>query len=191
MVASPQLLHYPHFWPAVVAQFFYVGAQVEYLERLHLLHETVHRSERAHGGAVSLWAPRGLHFGPIHFDVLDALVSRVVNAGVYATINVTPLLGGILRPGFVGGCALLLTSFFIAIMYPTIFVLGVHGLGPNTKVGGSLIVMSIVGGATLAPVLGYIARQTASYALGYSVALVGFVVVAFYGFYGKAPEKNP
>ena len=67
-------------------------------------------------------------------------------------------------------------------MYPTIFVMGIHGLGPNTKVGGPLIVMSIVGGAMLAPVLGYIARQTSSYALGYCVALVEFVVVASTGF---------
>jgi MFS transporter, FHS family, L-fucose permease len=105
--------------------------------------------------------------------------------GVYALINSALLLVGILHPGIVGGCAILLTSFFMSIMYPTIFVLGIHGLGPNTKLGGSLIVMSIVGGAMLPPRLGYIARQTGSYAMGYSVAWLGFVVVALYGFFGE------
>jgi MFS transporter, FHS family, L-fucose permease len=50
--------------------------------------------------------------------------------------------------------------------------------------------MSIVGGAMLPPVLGYIARQTGSYALGYSVALVGFGVVALYGFFGERWDQR-
>ena len=110
--------------------------------------------------------------------------------GAYALINIALLLIGILHPGFVGGCAILATSFFMSIMYPTIFVLGIHGLGPNTKLGGSLIVMAIVGGAILPPMLGFLARQTESYALGYSVALLGFAVVALYGFLGEHWDKH-
>jgi len=55
-------------------------------------------------------------------------------------------------------------------------------LGPNTKLAGSLLVMAIVGGAIFPPVLGLIARNTGSLALGYVVPLAGFVVVAIYGF---------
>jgi len=89
-----------------------------------------------------------------------------------------------------GGCALLATSFFMSIMYPTIFALGVKGLGPNTKLGGSLIVMALAGGAIMPPVLGYIARQTGSYAMGYLVPLSGFVVVALYAFFGSRMNGN-
>ncbi len=70
-------------------------------------------------------------------------------------------------------------------MFPTIFALGLKGLGRNTKIGGSLLVMAIVGGAIFPPVLGLIARQTGSLALGYVVPLVGFVGVALFGFYQR------
>jgi len=180
-----QLLAYPHLWLAVVAQFFYVGAQVStwsacifYMkqytgvnERTAALFLSGHLVAFSIGRFVSTYLMRWFRAA--------AMLS------VYALINVGLLLVGILHPGFAGGCAILLTSFFMSIMYPTIFVLGIHGLGPNTKLGGSLIVMSIVGGAMLPPMLGFIARQTGSYALGYSVALVGFVVVALYGLFGE------
>jgi len=180
-----ELFRYPHLWLAVVAQFFYVGAQVStwsacifYMkqytgvnERTAALFLTGHLVAFSLGRFVSTYL--------MHWFRPAAMM------GVYALINVALLLVGILHPGLIGGCAILLTSFFMSIMYPTIFVLGIHGLGPNTKLGGSLIVMSIVGGAMLPPTLGYIARQTGSYALGYSVALVGFAVVALYGFFGE------
>ena len=185
-----QLFRYPHLWLAVVTQFFYVGAQVStwsacifYMrqytgvnERTAALFLSGHLVAFSLGRFVSTYLMRW-------FRAASML-------GVYALMNVALLLVGILHPGFVGGCAILATSFFMSIMYPTIFVLGIHGLGPNTKFGGSLIVMSIVGGAMLPPVLGYIARQTGSYALGYSVALVGFVVVALYGFFGERWDRS-
>jgi MFS transporter, FHS family, L-fucose permease len=68
-------------------------------------------------------------------------------------------------------------------MFPTIFALGLKGLGPNTKLAGSFLVMAIVGGAVFPPVLGLIAKTTGSLAMGYVVPLVGFVVVAVYGFF--------
>jgi len=68
-------------------------------------------------------------------------------------------------------------------MFPTIFALGLKGLGRNTKLGGSLLVMAIVGGAVFPQIAGFIARQTGSLALGYIVPLIGFVGVAVYGFY--------
>jgi hypothetical protein len=64
----------------------------------------------------------------------------------------------------------------------TIFALGLKGLGENTKLGGSMLVMAIVGGAFFPLVLGAIARSTGSMALGYVVPLVCFGGVALYGF---------
>ena len=64
-----------------------------------------------------------------------------------------------MRPGWVGLWAVFLTSFFMSLMFPTIFALGLKKLGPNTKIGGSLLVMAIVGGAVLTPIMGLIAES--------------------------------
>jgi FHS family L-fucose permease-like MFS transporter len=103
--------------------------------------------------------------------------------GVYGVLNALLMLVTVLRPGLVGAWAVVASGFFLSIMFPTIFALGLKGLGRNTKIAGSLLVMAIVGGAIFPPVLGLIARQTGSLALGYVVPLVGFVGVALYGFY--------
>jgi FHS family L-fucose permease-like MFS transporter len=68
-------------------------------------------------------------------------------------------------------------------MFPTIFALGLKGLGRNTKLGGSLLVMAIVGGALFPPIAGLIAKHTGSLALGYLMPLAGFIGVAVYGFF--------
>ena len=81
------------------------------------------------------------------------------------------------------------SGFFLSIMFPTIFALGLKGLGPNTKLAGSLLVMAIVGGAIFPLVLGFIAKTTGSLALGYIVPLLGFAGVALYGF--LAPRVQP
>jgi FHS family L-fucose permease-like MFS transporter len=89
----------------------------------------------------------------------------------------------------VGAWGVVASGFFLSIMFPTIFALGLKGLGPNTKLAGSLLVMAIVGGALFPLVLGYIAKTTGSLALGYLVPLAGFMVVALYGF--LAPRIQP
>ena len=66
--------------------------------------------------------------------------------GIYAFINIVLVSVGVVHPGMTGIYAILLTSFFMSVMYPTIFALGVKDLGSDTKLGSSLIVMSIVGG---------------------------------------------
>ena len=92
-------------------------------------------------------------------------------------------------PGWVGLWAVFLTSFFMSLMFPTIFALGLKGLGPNTKIGGSLLVMAIVGGAVLTPMMGLISVRTGSIALAYSIPLVAYIVIAFYSFFGSGPRR--
>ncbi len=82
---------------------------------------------------------------------------------------------GVLRPGWTGLWAIFLTSLFMSLMFPTIFALGLKGLGPNTKIGGSLLVMAIVGGAVLTPMMGLISEKFHSIALAYSVPLLAYV----------------
>jgi FHS family L-fucose permease-like MFS transporter len=82
--------------------------------------------------------------------------------------------------GKLGLYAMFGTFFFMSVMYPTIFALGIRGLGEHTKLGASLIVMSIVGGAIAAPFMGHIA-DVHSMRVGFIVPLVCFVLIALYG----------
>jgi len=111
--------------------------------------------------------------------------------GVYSVINVALLAVGVLHPGWAGLWAIFATSFFMSVMYPTIFVLGIEGLGKNTKIGGSLIVMAIVGGAVLTPAMGLLSQFTHSIAQAYTVPLACYFFVAFYAFVGcKIGQEN-
>jgi MFS transporter, FHS family, L-fucose permease len=78
-------------------------------------------------------------------------------------------------------------------MFPTIFALGIEGLDRNTKIGGSLIVMAIVGGAVLTPVMGWISQTEHSIAKAYLVPFFCYIVIALYAFVGvrlKRAEVN-
>lgn len=101
---------------------------------------------------------------------------------IYALVN-TVLAGiGVLFPGWIGVTALLLTSFFMSLMYPTIFAQGIRGLGESAKLGGSLIVMAIVGGAVLTPAMGLLSVRFGSVAIAYIVPTLAYIFIAFYSF---------
>jgi len=105
--------------------------------------------------------------------------------GAYGLANIALVTIAVLHPSWLGIWCVFLTSFFMSVMFPTIFALGLKGLGPNTKLGGSLLVMAIVGGAVLTPAMGYISVQTHSLALSYSVPLLAYVIIALYSFWGS------
>jgi FHS family L-fucose permease-like MFS transporter len=71
----------------------------------------------------------------------------------------------------------------MSVMFPTIFALGIKDLGPLTKKGSSLLVMSIVGGAIFPVIMGRIA-DVSSMALGFIVPLVCFAFIVYYGIRG-------
>ena len=102
---------------------------------------------------------------------------------IYAMANTLLLGWAVVHPGWAGVWAVFLTSFFMSIMFPTIFALGLEGLGPLVKLGGSLLVMAIVGGATLTPVMGWISQHGGGIAHAYMVPLAGYVAIALFGWY--------
>src|SRR6266436_677746 len=108
---------------------------------------------------------------------------------IYGVVNVLLMAVTITQPGIVGAWTVVASGFFLSIMFPTIFALGLKGLGPNTKLAGSFLVMAIVGGAVFPLFLGWIARATGSLAWGYIVPLGGFAGVGLYGF--LAPRVQP
>jgi FHS family L-fucose permease-like MFS transporter len=184
------LLKHRHFLLAVFAQFMYVGAQVgtwSYL--IQYVQDSTHLPEKP---AANYLIASLVAFGIGRF--VSTALMRVVRPnllmGSYAVINVLLVTVGVLHPGWIGVWAMVLTSFFMSLMFPTIFALGLKGLGPNTKIGGSLIVMAIVGGAALTPLMGLINDRTHSIALAYLVPLAGYACVAAYAFLGAARGKT-
>jgi len=186
-----QLLRYRHLWLAVVAQFCYCGAQVStWSAFIPYVKQYTASTERT--AAIFLTGSLvALAIGRFISTALMQWFSPTKMMGTYALINIALLSVGILHPGMVGAWAILATSFFMSIIFPTIFALGVKGLGANTKIGGSVIVMAVVGAAIVPPLLGFIARQSGSYALGYSVVALAYVVVAWYGFLGSRTQGEP
>jgi MFS transporter, FHS family, L-fucose permease len=176
------LLHYPQLWFAVVANVFNVGAQICMWSNLILYmkqYTPVTERTAAHYLTATLVA---LLVGRFVTTPLMKYVSASKLLGIYGAANVVLMALAVTQPGMVGAYAIVAGSFFLSIMFPTIFALGLKGLGENTKLGGSFLVMAIVGGALFPLGLGWIAKTTGSLALGYIVPLVGFAGVSLYGF---------
>jgi FHS family L-fucose permease-like MFS transporter len=178
-----ELLRNPAIWIAVAANFCNVGAQISsWSSLIPYMKQYTPASERtaAHYLTAVLVV---MLIGRFISTPLMRFVRPSLMLGAYGVANTLLMMVTIVRPGMVGAWAVVASGFFISIMFPTIFALGLKGLGRNTKLGGSLLVMAIVGGALFPPIAGFIARQTGSLALGYIVPLVGFAGVAVYGFY--------
>jgi FHS family L-fucose permease-like MFS transporter len=101
----------------------------------------------------------------------------------YALLNAALLLVGIFSPSWTGLMAILLTSFFMSLMFPTIFAMGLKDLGANTNIAGSFLVMAIVGGAVMTPLMGLLAEFLHSTALAYQIPLFGNLGIAAYARY--------
>jgi FHS family L-fucose permease-like MFS transporter len=83
--------------------------------------------------------------------------------------------------GYPGVYALVGISGCMSLMFPTIFGLAVRGLGEDTKIGGSGVIMAILGGAVLTQIQGSVSDFTQSINLAYFVPLVCFLIIAYYG----------
>jgi len=185
-----ELFRYPHFLLAVIAQFMYVGAQVgTWSYFIQYVQEFTHEPEKIAGYFLTgTLAAFGVgRFSSAYFM---RFVAPYKLLGIYAIANVALLAFGVLHPGWAGLWAIFLTSFFMSVMFPTIFALGLKGLGPNTKLGGSLLVMAIVGGALMPLLMGKIGDARHSIAPGYLVPLVAYVMVALYAFAGSRPRYD-
>lgn len=177
------LLREKHFLLSLIAQFMYVAAQVgTWSYFIQYAQQYGHVGEKTAGLLLTCTLAA---FGLGRF-FSSYLMRRVQGSRVmtwYALTNVALLLFGAFHPGWAGLVAVLLTSFFMSIMFPTIFALGLKDLGANTNLAGSLLVMTIIGGAIGTPLMGLIAERTHSTALSYLLPLFGYVVVGSYALF--------
>lgn len=186
-----ELFRRPHFLFAVLAQFLYIGAQVgTWSYFIQYVQDYTHQPEK-HAGLLLTGTLGAFALGRFSAPLLMKYIAAARLMMLYAIVNALLLIFAVVHPGWAGMWAVFLTSFFMSIMFPTIFALGLEGLGPLVKLGGSLLVMSIVGGATLTPVMAWISQRAGGLAYGYTVPLVGYVVVAIFSWYHTRRARLP
>ena len=178
------LFQFPHYVQAVIAQFFYVGAQVgTWSYFIQYIQEYTRLPEKP-AGYLLTGTLAAFCVGRFSSTVLMRYVRPNVLMGVYSAVNVALVATAVLFPGWLGMWSIFLTSFFMSLMFPTIFALGIKGLGVNTKIGGSLLVMAVVGGGALTPLMGLVSR-IGNMALAMVVPLVCYAFIAWYAFVGS------
>ena len=199
----------PHFTGATIAQFLYVAAQagifsffINYMvEEVPAIGESLKASFFIGGengsilrdgsyfltekGATSLMSWMAF---PLFLlgRFTGSFILRVTKAhnmlGLYSLINVILMVVVVANLGWLSVVAVFLSFFFMSIMFPTIFSLGIFGLGEKSKLASSFIVMAIMGGAVLPKVMGAIGDREGMSA-GYIVPAVCFAGIALYGFF--------
>lgn len=178
-------LRHKHLRWAVIAQFFYVGAQV-------CVTSFFIRMAQQGGGfdektAASYLAIYGLLFTVGRFAgtaLLQFIASNKLLA-IYAVISVLLSIVAITGSGVIIVYALGGLGFFMSIMFPTIFALGIDGIGEDTKPGSSWLIMSIVGGAILPFGMGSLIDMYGdNIQIGYSIPLVCYLIILYFGLRG-------
>lgn len=193
-----------HFVGAVIAQFFYVAAQAGIFSFFinYMTSETPAIPASWAEGALAPWVAVSAQGSLMLTDQGAAylaslgfiffLVGRFTGSlllgfapahrvlGIYGVLNVAACGLVVLKLGWVSVAAVFLSYFFMSIMFPTIFALGIHGLGGRAKQASSFIVMAIMGGALLPKVMGAVGDHYGM-SRSFAVPLVCFAIVAGYG----------
>jgi FHS family L-fucose permease-like MFS transporter len=185
------VFRHSHLTWAVIAQFFYVGAQVCVTSFfINLSINSAGLDEKTAANYLGLGY--GIAFMTGRF--FGTFIMKYIQPGkllaIYAAMSIILSMVAVFSQGMITVYALIGMGFFMSIMFPTIFALGIKGLGHETKIGSGLIIMSIVGGAILPPALGYISDATKSIQNGYLVPLGCFIVILFFGLKGHKIKTN-
>jgi FHS family L-fucose permease-like MFS transporter len=99
---------------------------------------------------------------------------------MYALASIVLAAVAMFSHGLVSIAAVIGIAFFMSIMFPTIFSLGIADAGAHTEMGSSLLIMSIVGGALVPPVFGVVSDVTHNIQFAYAVPLVCFLFIAWF-----------
>ncbi len=180
-----ELFKYRHFLTGVFAQFCYVGAQVgTWSYFIQYAQDYTGIAEKTAGLFLTgtLFA---FLIGRFSATVLMKYIKPGKLMGTYSIINIVLVAIAVAFPGWIGVWTIFLSSFFMSLMFPTIFALGIKGLGPNTKIAGSLIVMAIIGGGVITPLMGLIAAD--SMALAMLIPLGCYIIITLYAFWWSHP----
>jgi len=165
----------------VIAQFFYVGAQAGVLGFFIQVAERVGGLGEKSASFYLTAATFGFMVGRFSGTFLMKYINPVKILAAYAVINIFLLLSAVMLHGKFPVYALIGVAFFMSIMFPTIFSLSIRGLGSKTKLGSSLVIMAIVGGAIIPPIMGKVFDLT-NIQYAYLVPIVCFLYIFYFAF---------
>jgi FHS family L-fucose permease-like MFS transporter len=185
---SESVLSHPHLVKGVVAQFFYVGAQVGVASFV------IRYAQFSVPGTPAKTAALYLLLHQIGFMagrfIGSAMMKRIAASrllSLFAAASLICATVALLATGLVSIWAVVLIGFFHSIMFPTIFALSIKNLGPLTKRGSSLLVMAILGGAIFPAIMGRIS-DASSIQTAFVVPLLCYVFILYFGVSGYKPS---
>jgi FHS family L-fucose permease-like MFS transporter len=202
------LLKHPAFIAAVIAQFLYVAAQTGTNSFfINYVIDAIPDLKVSIGGMMSHLGYFGEFFMPRNNEQAASLILAIGGMGafwigrlsgsylmkfvapqlllrIYALTNILLVFVVILDIGWLSVIALFSTYFFMSVMFPTIFALGIADLGPLTKKGSSFLVMAVAGGAFCPPIMGLIADHYSDMSIAFIIPLLCFAFIAWYARWG-------
>lgn len=169
-------------WWAVLAQFFYIGAQVGVGSFfIRFSRYVIQLPEKEAAFWWGSFAMVGFMVGRFAGTFFMKFIKPEKLLGIYSVINIFLLIIAVFTHGKMAVYALMMVPFFMSIMFPTIFALGIKGLGEESKIASSFLVMSIVGGAVFPVIMGRISDATnGNIQLAYLVPMICFAVVLLF-----------
>jgi MFS transporter, FHS family, L-fucose permease len=180
-----------HLIKGVIAQFLYVGAQVGVASFIIRFAEFTlpgtHEKSAAHYLQAHLL---GFMIGRFAGSAIMHKIAAPRLLSLFAAGSIISLLVVLLRTGTAPAWAVVLLGFFHSIMFPTIFALSLKNLGPYTKLGSSLLVMSIIGGAIFPAVMGRIS-DAFNIQRAFIVPLICHAYIFYFAVWGYRPAAAP
>jgi FHS family L-fucose permease-like MFS transporter len=172
----------------IIAQFFYVGAQAGVLGFFIRFSERVAGMGEKSAAAYLTAAAFGFMVGRFGGTFLMKFVNPVKILATNSIMNVILLLMAVILHAQFSVFALIGVAFFMSIMFPTIFSLSIRGLGTKTKLGSSLVIMGIVGGAVIPPIMGKVSDMS-SIQYAYLVPIVCFLYIFYFAYKNLIVKK--
>lgn len=191
---SFKVLRIPRVRWAVIAEFFYVGAQVGVTSFFVRFSKFTAAIPEKNAGEMLGAAMVGFMAGRFLGTFFMRYVRPARLLSLYAVANIVLLLIALSTHGRIAVYAMMAIPFFLSIMFPTIFALGIKDLGEETKLASSFLVMSIIGGAFTPIMMGLISDRTGSIQVAYIMPVVCMAFILYFGLRGhriKAEEPEP
>jgi FHS family L-fucose permease-like MFS transporter len=181
---------YKHLFKGVLAQFFYVGAQVGVASFvIRFAQYSMPGLPEKHAANYLKLHLLGFMLGRFAGSAIMKNVAASRLLSIFGASALTCLTIVLLGTGVAPIWALVLLGFFHSIMFPTIFALSIKHLGPHTKLGSSLLVMSIIGGAVFPAMMGYISDMS-NIRYAFLVPLFCHMYVLYFAARGYRPDLD-
>lgn len=181
---SLNVFKYSHVKWAVLGEFCYVGAQVGVGSFFVRYSRYVVDAPEKTAADWLTYAMIGFMVGRFTGTFFMKYIKPAKLLSLYAFISLVLLTIALTTKGQIAVYAVMCVPFFMSIMFPTIFALGIKDLGEESKIASSFLVMAIIGGGVAPLIMGYISDKTGSIQLAYIVPLLCFAYILFFGLKG-------